>query len=450
MRTSRDHRKTRRREDSDHTFASSRLPVWFRATSTALVFAFTLIPAVALAQPAAPTESQCRACHRQQREPRLRAPVDELPGSVHGAHAVDCAACHGGRPDEPTVRAHDTAAGFRARVASAAEPAVCGDCHASVQHGATPAVDAGLDPLTLYQGSVHGKARAAGNARAATCAACHGAHAIRPARDPASPVSRERVAQTCARCHADAALTASAGLPHDQYAQWQRSVHGLAFARSEAEVRNVPGVPAGTLPPTCNDCHDDHAVRERDHAVSGCRGCHQAQWEAFSASPHAKAFERMGFLPCVDCHGSHEVGRADASLIGLDAGASCRRCHAEGQPQVAKIGALAGRVGAAQTKARSARQGTAGMAVTKAANVLGALDAAEASLGVAVHSLDAQRIGAAASLLEARAAAVPPAPVESNAWLGVPRGNLAMVGVLAVLGVAVLLLALVGGRRGKP
>jgi hypothetical protein len=295
---------------------------------------------------------------------------------------------------------------------------------------------------------VHGKARAAGNARAATCASCHGAHGIRPAREAGSPVSPRRVAQTCARCHADPALAASVGLPHDQLAQWQRSVHGEAFARVQAESAAQPGQPQGITPPTCNDCHDDHAVRERDHAVSGCRDCHAAEAKAFAASPHATAFERMGFVPCVDCHGSHEVSRADASLIGLDAEASCRRCHAEGQPQFAKIAALSGEVRAAEATARRAREGLH-MPVVKAASVLRGLDAAEAALGEAVHTLDPERIGAAARALSARAATVPVTAVESGAWLGESRGNLLMVALLAVLGVAALWLALVAGRRDR-
>jgi hypothetical protein len=375
--------------------------------------------------------------------------VEDLPRSVHGAEGVDCADCHGGRPDEPTARAHDRAAGFRARVAAGAEPEVCGDCHARIVHGASEEFGVPLDPLARYQGSVHGKARAAGNARAAICAACHGAHDIHPAADPRSPVARERVATTCARCHADPALAGAFGLPHDQFAQWQRSVHGQAFAREQAQAASGPVIDSQTRAPTCNDCHDDHAVRERDHAVSGCRGCHGHEWKAFSSGPHAAAFERMGFVPCVDCHGSHEVSLADGSLIGVDAEAACRRCHAKGQPQFERIVALGGEVRAAQAAAQRARESIEAP-VAKAARLLGGLDAAEAALGQAVHALKPERIAAAARQLRERAAAVPVASPEPAGWFGVPQGELAMVVLLAVLGAAALLLALAAGRRGRP
>ncbi len=56
--------------------------------------------------------------------------------------------------------------------------------------------------LTHYQESIHGEGLyKRGLTNSAVCSDCHTAHDVRDSHDPASSISRERVAQTCQQCH---------------------------------------------------------------------------------------------------------------------------------------------------------------------------------------------------------------------------------------------------------
>lgn len=393
-------------------------------------------------------DETCVECHRNQRVLRLRAPAEQVPGSIHGQHEITCSNCHGGRPDEPSARAHDLAAGFQARFAAGSKPTVCGGCHSDAPH--MNAVDPELptDQLALYETSVHGRAFAAGNPRAATCATCHGAHDVRQVEDPESPVSPRNVAATCGRCHSDRALMTSLGMPHDEERQWRHSVHGRAFTRW------IDRSGTGTLargerhPPTCNDCHADHAVADRDAAVAGCIRCHAEMWQSFSDGPHKQGFERMGFLPCVDCHGSHEIGPADANLIGVDRDSACRRCHSEGQAMFATIRQLGAQVGAAERAADNARAALAGQPIGAFETKLRPIDQARHALRLALHTLDKDRIAAAATLLKTRAERVGAPPSTSSPVIAA-FANWGPPAALLVGGLVVLIIAFRKRRGGK-
>lgn len=386
----------------------------FARRASALGFAALGAACVLIGAGMARADETCVECHRVQRVATLRAPAEQVPASIHGRHQVTCSNCHGGRPNEPSARAHDVTAGFQARFAAGSRPTVCGGCHSDARRMA--AVEPGLptNQLELYVTSVHGRAFAAGNARAATCATCHGAHDVRAVGDPQSPVSPVNVAATCGHCHSDRQLMSSLGMPHDEERQWRHSVHGRAY------VRWIERSGAGTLarserhPPTCNDCHADHAVAERAAAVSGCRRCHGDMWQSFEAGPHKVAFERMGFLPCVDCHGSHEIAPSDASLIGVDRETACRRCHSEGQRMFATIRQLGVEVRVAERAADNARAALASAPLGELESKLRPIDNARHALRLAIHSLDTDRIAAAATLLKTRAERIPRAPSSSS------------------------------------
>ena len=351
----------------------------------------------------------CMTCHLGLRQPELRAPAEELQRSIHGDHDIGCSDCHGGRPDEDSVRAHDPRQGFRSALAAATVPEVCGNCHSEAAN-----VDEGLptDQLSSYRLSVHGRAALAGNDRAASCWSCHGAHLVLPARDPESRVFPGNVATTCGECHSSADVMLGTDLPRDQERQWTRSAHGRAFA--EWLAGREPGTPVGEderHPPTCSSCHGEHAISDPSDAVQGCAGCHEAQWETFEASPHKEAFERRGFLPCVECHGQHAVESADESLAGLNGRAACRRCHRRGQEMAEAIEGLATKNYDAEQAARTAMQtlaaaDRAGAAPGDAVQLLDGIQDARHELRLAMHSLDEETVGAAAAALEAAAAQV--------------------------------------------
>lgn len=388
----------------------------------------------------------CEKCHAEQRDVRLRKAVDQLPTSIHGRAKLTCTSCHGGRGDEPSIKAHDTGAGFRARAAASGSPDVCGNCHSDAAAMAKRDAKLPTDQLGLYVDSVHGRARERGNDKAATCSSCHGSHDIKAAHDAKSPVHPKNVASTCGGCHSSEERMRSLGMPYDQERQWRRSVHGRKHAAWTSALGDAAPAPGVRHPPSCNDCHDDHGNVGREAAVKGCERCHAEEWESFQRGPHALAFRRMGFLPCVDCHGSHEIVEAYSTLIGVDSEAACRRCHAEGQKVWDTIGELARVVRNAEQAAVRARTAAQSLPVGKLASTLAPIDAAQHALRQAIHTLDASSIGGAAQQLSTHANAVQaPAPGVA-AVLKEHRGSWLTVGLM-VLGLVALLLA---HRRGSP
>lgn len=147
--------------------------------------------------------------------------------SCHGGHAVHaagdpaspldrtrveqvCSRCHVGVAEEYATSVH-------ARTANAeGHPgATCIDCHKphamDAQSGhflvETSATCAGCHEERggSFRLSYHGKVTLLGAGDdVATCAACHGNHAILPSSDPASRVHPDNRVATCAQCHPDA------------------------------------------------------------------------------------------------------------------------------------------------------------------------------------------------------------------------------------------------------
>jgi hypothetical protein len=140
-------------------------------------------PLAPLAQPVT-----CGACHA--------SAADSVPHDAHGRALAalsprhDLAALYARTDAPPTCTSCHGAHGMRAPSHPDFEQqmvAACSDCHAAA--------------ASTYFGTYHGKATALGSVIVATCNACHGAHAIEPADDPASLVSEARVVETCAACH---------------------------------------------------------------------------------------------------------------------------------------------------------------------------------------------------------------------------------------------------------
>lgn len=181
----------------------------------------------------------CAGCHAagsasaDGRLPVVR-PVDAYLRSVHARAAADgrggavCSDCHGSHAIQGRAAAASP-------IARRNVPATCGSCHTGV--------------LAAYADSVHGQALARGVDDAPACTDCHGEHAILDVADPASRVSaRNLVRETCARCHADARLSAKYGLPTDNVASFESSFHGLALRGGTTTVAN------------CASCHGVHDI----------------------------------------------------------------------------------------------------------------------------------------------------------------------------------------------
>jgi hypothetical protein len=273
--------------------------------------------------------------------------------------AQDCLDCHGepgsfvqfknGEREDVTI---DRKA-WEASVHSSAGLG-CTDCHSDISEYPHPElVERSPRDLTLrlytscqqcheeqYKktlDSVHQRALAAGNRKAAVCADCHNPHTQRKITGDDGkllPAARVEIPKTCARCHGAI------------YAQYRQSVHGAALVDGNPDV------------PTCIDCHGVHDIpnpttpRFRIASPWMCAGCHTDRKKmakygistqvlrTYVADFHGSTvtlFERkhpdqMTNKPvCYDCHGIHDIASMKdpkrSLLIKENLLAACRKCH---------------------------------------------------------------------------------------------------------------------------
>jgi hypothetical protein len=221
--------------------------------------------------------------------------------SVHGQNGIGCASCHGGDPTSDAVTvAMSTAAGFIGKPDRTTTVSVCGNCHSDVERMRQYQLP--TDQLVKYRASVHGqRLLTAQDTRVAICTDCHGVHDVKKASDPTAPVYPLNVPKLCASCHADARLMEPYGIPTDQFAIYQNSVHGKALLVSQ-DMRA----------PTCVSCHGSHDAKppQSSEVVGVCGKCHTATQALYGESLHSK----LAVGPkCWTCHGTHDVAQPDES-----------------------------------------------------------------------------------------------------------------------------------------
>lgn len=309
--------------------------------------------------------NQCLDCHGnpdvwEAERLRLHVTQKDVAADVHWQKGLRCADCHGGNPETDKVNeAHAEEDGFRRLRADAdytkppdplAVVHLCGGCHADIERMRLFNPRARVDQLQEYWTSGHGRRlKEAKDPDVATCVSCHGTahstaaheglHGVRPVADLDSPVYPKNVAKTCATCHADEKKMAGRqyhGRPigHAQYAQWSRSVHAeTLFEKGDLSA------------PTCNDCHGNHGALppDVDSVANACGMCHGKVASLFAATRMKHAFEKAGLPGCATCHGAHEIYHPTVEMLGMEQGAVCVQCHAEGKYGATVAGAEAAR-----------------------------------------------------------------------------------------------------------
>ena len=305
--------------------------------------------------------TSCTICHARAEIAGEGSPaiVQHERQGAHAAAGLSCHDCHGGNPDPALAEdmaAMDedfAAAPFVGTPERTAVPTFCGRCHSNPTTMKRFRPDARVDQEREYWTSRHGERLRTGDPKVATCTDCHGTHGILPPGDAQSPVHAQRVADTCARCHADASRMAGYRLadgrpmPVDQYAQWRSSVHAeFLLVREDLTA------------PTCNDCHGNHGATPPgvESVAFVCGQCHGREADLFRASPKAAAFEAHGdymkaaggtgcvgchpppspaaklettvaFTQCSTCHGNHGIVRATTALLEPLPAKPCDFCH---------------------------------------------------------------------------------------------------------------------------
>jgi cytochrome b subunit of formate dehydrogenase len=260
-----------------------------------LLFLLLVVRGFAAAAPKI-TTAECLACHDDVKE-------DVYKASIHGT-MFECTDCHkdvkGPGPHDPTP----------------AKPQ-CGSCH--------------VDAQKAYDHGFHAKAVKSGNPQAAKCIDCHGGpHEILPASDPNSKVNRANIAKTCATCHANGDVMASAGFSPANVHSYMDSVHGKAVAGGNDKAA------------VCTDCHGNHDILASNDPQSPtfkfnvpttCAKCHADIKNEYMGSIHGQAIARGNWQApvCTDCHGTHAIKPPEdpTSPVSAEmlAKSTCARCH---------------------------------------------------------------------------------------------------------------------------
>jgi len=239
--------------------------------------------------------------------------------SVHGSMGVACTDCHSEIKEYPHPEVTDRSA----RDMTLRLYTSCRQCHE--------------DQFEKTLDSVHQRALAAGNKKAAVCADCHDPHTQKKITGDDGrllPEGRVGIPQTCRRCH------------EQIYDQYRLSVHGNALVHGNPDV------------PTCIDCHGVHDIADpttaqfRLASPRMCADCHtdpkrMAKYKlstqvlrTYVADFHGSTVtlfqrrhpdQRTNKPVCYDCHGIHDIASKTDPKKGLQVKANllhtCQKCH---------------------------------------------------------------------------------------------------------------------------
>jgi formate dehydrogenase gamma subunit len=321
----------------------------------------------------------CASCHdeagrkhpfhpRLAQTPRLAGDDTGCTG-CHGTHAVAgiksagfpfaraqqgdaCGRCHQRARDQFLSSAHG-----RALASRVAEAPACLDCHrrpVAGLPGESPRIEVKLAQTTLceschlkkpdvgertllgskfvasFEHSVHGAALQRGLVEAANCVDCHGSHETNQAMVANSRVSKQRIPETCARCH------------KSQTAEYNFSIHAVALRQGNLDS------------PVCTDCHGEHdilahtnpssPVYSRNMSQDVCASCHASgrvakkygmatdAVQTFADSYHGQSARGGGVevVNCASCHSAHAIKSSldpTSSVYKANLMATCGQCH---------------------------------------------------------------------------------------------------------------------------
>ena len=292
---------------------------WRLSTTSCLVLLWltVLVACVSYGQ----TPNSCLDCHSALPEP-LGVTQEKFSQDIHAQKGLTCVSCHGGDPtSDDQEKAMSRKAGWKGKIERKQIPELCGSCHSDPAYIRQFNPSLRTDQLAQYRTSVHGKRWAIGDAKVAVCIDCHSVHDVKAPSDPRSAVNPVNVANTCARCHADANYMTGYSIPTDQFAKYSTSVHHDALA-----------VRGDLSAPTCSTCHGNHGAAPPgvDKVQNVCSTCHVFQAQMYEKSSHKKAFQAASLPGCVVCHSNHGIVHPTDVKLGTGPEAVCMQCHKPG------------------------------------------------------------------------------------------------------------------------
>ncbi len=251
----------------------------------------------------------CLDCHTDPTTSRVVAgkseslpifPTNLFAASVHAK--LNCVDCHNGVKE----LVHDTL-----------PPAQCSTCHDASHEKA----------VQDYAASIHGVSHKLGESAAASCADCHGSHAIVRVKDPSSPAFKLNLPRTCAKCHSNAKIMQDYRVnAPDAAAQYKDSIHGRALMELGLIVA-----------PSCNDCHGVHDIKRsvdskspvnRNNVAATCGRCHVKVEEIYDKSVHGQLLAKGDSRApvCTDCHTAHQIAVRN-NHFKQTSDERCGKCH---------------------------------------------------------------------------------------------------------------------------
>jgi len=294
-----------------------------------------------------PMETACFKCHSEM-DGEIAEPARRAREDIHFLRGLSCHDCHGGNPVAPEGdmdAAHDVKKGWgkpdRTKV-----PQFCARCHSDAAFMKKFNPRARVDQYSEYRTSVHGQKNEKGDTGVAVCVDCHDVHGIRAVGDTRSPVYPTNVAETCAKCHADAAKMQPYGIPTHQYEGYKKSVH----RRAVYEMGDISA-------PTCNDCHGSHGAVPPgvENVASVCGSCHSREATLFRETEAKTKMDLSACIRCVVCHDNHAVLPPSDAMLGVGKESTCTSCHSEGEPGYVAAAKMAESVGRLQKRIDEAK-----------------------------------------------------------------------------------------------
>jgi len=276
------------------------------------------------------TNDSCLACHGQpgmslKLESGEYLPLtidpDHFSKSIHGKSEIGCVQCHA----EITAFPHPNRTARSLRDVSLQFYTSCKGCHVE-QYEKT------LD-------SVHQRAIAGGNYKAAVCTDCHNPHSQTRITDPVTgeilPDARLHIPQTCARCH------------NAIYDKYKESVHGSVLTDEGNRdvptcidchgVHNIPDPTTNAFrlssPQICSKCHSNTEIMSKYGIPTDVVNTYVADFHGTTVTLFEKRSpDQVTNKPvCFDCHGIHNIKNPRDPQYGIamkeNLLLTCQRCH---------------------------------------------------------------------------------------------------------------------------
>jgi len=146
----------------------------------------------------------------------------------------------------------------------------------------------------------------------------------------------------CTECHAD-----KSDYPHESkpfksrrdvtvaYYEQCKKCHFSNYTKTLDGVHFQLAQKGNRQTAVCVDCHGSHAIgrpaEPRSRVSATCAGCHKGVHDTYATSVHGKAMlEGNGDVPvCTDCHHAHDVTDPRAGALSLRTAEICGRCHTD-------------------------------------------------------------------------------------------------------------------------